>query len=92
MNSAYNIIRTLVRTEKGTMLEGERKYLFQVDSRANKIQIKKAVEELYKVHVQDVNTSNVPGKSKVVRREAGFTTAWKKAIVTLKDGQKIEVT
>ena len=92
MNNSYNIIRTLVRTEKGTMLEPERKYLFQVDPRANKIQVKKAVEELYKVKVQDVNTSNVPGKNKVVRREAGMTTAWKKAVVTLKEGQKIEVT
>jgi len=92
MNNSYNIIRTLVRTEKGTMLEAERKYLFQVDFKANKIQIKKAVEELYKVRVQDVNTSTVPGKKKVVRREAGFTTPWKKAVVTLKEGQKIEVT
>jgi len=92
MTNSYNIIRTLVRTEKGTMLEPERKYLFQVDPRANKVQIKKAVEEIYKVHVQDVNTSNVPGKMKVVRRDTGRTTAWKKAVVTLKEGQKIEVT
>jgi len=91
-NNSYNVIRTLIRTEKGTMLESERKYLFQVDSRANKIEIKRAVEELYNVKVQDVNTSHVPGKMKVVRRAAGSTTPWKKAVVTLKDGQKIEVT
>lgn len=92
MNNSYDIIRTLVRTEKGTMIEPERKYLFQVNKGANKIQIKKAVEEIYNVKVQDVNTCIVRGKQKRVRREVGNTTPWKKAIVTLKEGQKIEVT
>lgn len=92
MITCYDIIKTLVRTEKGTMLESQRKYLFQVAKNSNKIEIKKAVEEIYKVKVQAVNTSIVRGKLKRVRQEQGSTTPWKKAIVTLKDGQKIEVT
>ena len=92
MITCYDIVKTLVRTEKGTMLEPERKYLFQVAKSSNKIEIKKAVEEIYKVKVQDVNTSIVRGKLKRVRQEQGRTAAWKKAVVTLKDGHKIEVT
>ncbi len=92
MITCYDIIKTLIRTEKGTALEAERKYLFQVAKRSNKIEIKKAIEEIYKVKVQAVNTSVVRGKLKRVRQEQGSTTPWKKAIVTLKEGQKIEVT
>ena len=92
MITCYDIIKTLVRTEKGAMLEPDRKYLFQVAKKANKIEIKKAIEEIYKVKVQDVNTSIVRGKLKRVRQEQGSTTPWKKAVVTLKEGQKIEVT
>jgi large subunit ribosomal protein L23 len=90
--TCYDIIKTLVRTEKGTMLEPDRKYLFHVAKSSNKIEIKKAVEEIYKVKVQDVNTTIVRGKLKRVRQEQGSTTPWKKAIVTLKVGQKIEAT
>ena len=92
MITCYDIIKTLVRTEKGTFLEPERKYLFKVATNSNKIEIKKAIEEIYKVKVQDVNTSIVHGKLKRVRQEQGSTTSWKKAVVTLKEGQKIEVT
>ena len=92
MITCYDIIKTLVRTEKGTVLESERKYLFHVAKKSNKIEIKKAIEEIYKVKVQDVNTSIVRGKLKRVRQEQGSTTPWKKAIITLKEGQKIEVT
>lgn len=92
MKTCYDIINTLVRTEKGTALEQQRKYLFQVAKRANKVEIKKAVEEIYKVKVQSVNVTVVPGKLKRVRQEQGSTTPWKKAFVTLKEGQKIEVT
>lgn len=92
MITCYDIIKSLVRTEKGTMLEPDRKYFFQVAKNANKIEIKKAVEEIYKVKVQDVNTGIMCGKLKRVRQEQGHTTPWKKAIVTLKEGQKIEVT
>ena len=92
MKTSYDIIKTLVRTEKGTSLEPQRQYLFEVDRKANKVEIRKAVEEVYKVKVQAVNTIVVPGKPKQVRRELGYTSSWKKAIVTLQEGQKIEAT
>lgn len=92
MITCYDIIKNLVRTEKGTMIEPDRKYLFKVARSANKIEIGKAVEEIYKVKVQDVNTSIVRGKLKRVRQQQGSTTPWKKAVVTLQEGQKIEVT
>ena len=92
MITAYDVIKTLLRTEKSTFFEPERKYLFHVNRDANKLQIKKAVEEIYKVKVQDVNTSVAPGKRKRVRQQMGYTSDWKKAMVTLQEGQKIEVT
>jgi len=91
MSEAYQVIRTLLRTEKGVDLSTNHKYLFTVRKDANKIQIKKAVEDVYKVKVQDVNTQVVPGKAKRVRHQLGKTPDWKKAIVTLKDGQKIDL-
>lgn len=92
MMHSYDVVKNLVRTERATSLEPQRKYLFQVANDANKVQIRKAVEEIYKVKVESVNTLLVPGKLRRVRQELGRTTAWKKAIVTLKEGQKIEVT
>ena len=90
MLTCYDILKALVRTEKGTFLtEKQRKYLFRVADDATKIDIKRAVEEIYKVKVDCVNTSAVPGKLKRVRSRAGYTTGWKKAIVTLQEGQKI---
>ncbi len=92
MITSYDVIKTLVRTEKGTTLEPHRQYLFHVAKSATKIDIKRAVEDLYKVKVQDVHTIIMPGKRKRVRQDFGYTTDWKKAIVTLAEGQKIEVT
>lgn len=92
MITCYDIVKNLVRTEKGTMIEPQRKYVFQVAPHANKVAVRKAVEEIYKVKVDSVNTSMVPGKLKRVRQEQGKTTPWKKAVVTLKEGHKIEVT
>ncbi len=91
MKTSYDIVKNLLRSEKGTKLESYRKYIFQVAYSAGKIDIKKAVEEIYKVNVQDVNTTINPGKSRMVRREIGYKPDWKKAIVTLKEGQKIEI-
>ena len=91
MKISYDIVKTLLRTEKGTMLEETRKYLFHVASVANKVEIKKAVEEIYNVKVENVNTCLMPGKLKRVRHQLGKTPDWKKAVVTLKEGQKIEV-
>jgi large subunit ribosomal protein L23 len=67
------------------------KYLFWVDKNANKIEIRKAVEGIYKVTVNNVNTLKVKGKPKRVRYTMGRTSDWKKAIVTLKEGDKIDV-
>lgn len=92
MKTSFDIVHTLIRTEKGTGLEPDRKYFFQVQRDANKVQIKKAVEEIYKVKVQDVNTAIVAGKRKRVRQDFGHTPAWKKAVVTLREGSKIDVT
>ncbi len=92
MKTSYDIIQTLVRTEKATVLEAKRKYFFQVASQANKMEIKKAIEEIYNVKVAQVNTMVMPHKLKRVRQEFGETSPWKKAIVTLKEGQKIDVT
>ncbi len=90
MITCYDIVKNLVRTEKGTSLAPQRKYLFRVASSATKIDVKRAVEEIYKVKVQDVNTVAMRGKLKRVRVKAGYTNDWKKAIVSLKEGQKIE--
>ena len=92
MKTSYEIIKTIIRTEKGSRFEAGGKYYFEADRGANKIQIKKAVEELYKVKVDRVHTVKMPPKPKRVRMQLGHTRAWKKAIVTLKEGQKIEVT
>ena len=91
MNYAQDIIKALIRTEKSAAVEPKGKYLFLVESKANKIQIKRAVEAVYKVKVNDVNTFISPGKLKRVRHHLGKTSDLKKAIVTLKEGQKIEV-
>lgn len=90
MITCYDIVKTLVRSEKSSILEKERKYLFRVATVATKVDVKRAVEEIYKVKVDAVNTVNVPGKLKRVRARSGYTTGWKKAIVSLKEGQKIE--
>lgn len=90
MNSSYTIIKSLIRTEKTTLQEPQGKYLFLVSPAANKIQIRRAIEEIYKVKVQGVNTFVSQGKLKRVRHQLGRTPATKKAIVTLKEGQKIE--
>jgi large subunit ribosomal protein L23 len=91
MKSSYQIIKALLRTEKSTMQEPERKYLFLVDKQAQKIEIKKAVQEIYKVKVNKVNTLILPGKLRRVRYKLGRTPDYKRAIVTLAEGQKIEV-
>ncbi len=93
MNS-FEIIKTVRVTEKGT-LQGEKlnQYTVVADRRANKIQIRQAVQELFKVKVLRVNTLNVRGKFRRQRTsQAGKAPDWKKAIVTLKVGDKISLT
>ncbi len=89
--TTISILNTMLRTEKGGAQVEQNKYLFSVKKSANKIQIKKAVEDFYKVKVAAVNTQVVVGKLKRVRTQLGHTPDWKKAVVTLKTGQKIEL-
>lgn len=93
MKSPYNIIKSLVRTEKETeLLLPFNKYVFLVSMDANKIEIKRAVEEIYKVKVDTVNTNIRRGKQRRVRYQLGLTPDEKRAIVTLKEGHKIDLT
>lgn len=88
----YDIIKSPLITEKGARQSGDNKYYFRVHPNASKHQVKDAVEKIFNVKVLDVNTLNVLGKWKRVRIQPGKTSDWKKAIVTLKEGQKIELT
>ena len=92
MHEPFDIVQTVRLTEKATLLsEKENKYVFQVAPRANKFQIKAAVEALMKKKVVAVNTMNYAGKSKRNKRaDAGRTVHWKKAVVTLAEGEKID--
>ena len=91
MRESASILKTLLRTEKGSIQALSNKYLFSVRKDANKIQIKRAVEDSYKVKVDKVNTQVTPGKAKRVRQQMGMTPEWKKAVVTLKTGHKIDL-
>ena len=86
----YEVLRRPLITEKNTTLQEQNKYVFEVAKEANKPQIKQAVEKAFKVKVTTVNMIMVPGKSKRVGRRLVQTQPWKKAIVTLKTGDKIE--
>ncbi|MBM4147438.1 MAG: 50S ribosomal protein L23 [Lentisphaerae bacterium] len=94
MKDAGDIIRDIQATEKSAGLgEKQRKYFFRVAPDANKIEIKRAVEELFKVSVAEVNTMNYFGKKKRVRGpKYGRKPDWKRAVVTLKEGGKIDLT
>jgi large subunit ribosomal protein L23 len=93
MNS-FEIIKTVRVSEKGTIQsEKYNQYTVVADRRATKTQIRQAVQELFKVKVLKVNTGNVLGKARrQMTRQAGFSPDWKKAIVTLKKGDKISLT
>jgi len=87
----YGIIRRPIVTEKGTILRDENnQLLFEVDSRSNKSEIKKAVEKLFKVKVLSVQTQNRLGKRKRLGKFVGRRKNWKKAIVTLKEGDRVD--
>jgi len=90
MRDARDVLKRPVISEKSVGLVEENKYTFWVNPDANKIEIGSAVEKLFKVTVLEVRTMNVQGKIKRVGRYAGKTAARKKAIVTLKAGDKIE--
>lgn len=88
----HSIIKRPLITEKSTNARDEgNKYIFEVDKRANKIEIGNAVEKIFKVKVIDVRTMNMSGKKKRMGRIVGQKNDWKKAIVTLAEGNTIEM-
>ena len=91
MSSLYEVLRRPVITEKNTALQEQDKYTFEVTRGADKHTIKQAVEKAFKVKVVSVNVMNVPGKTRRVGRRQVETGPWRKAIVTLKHGQKIQL-
>ena len=88
----YEVIQEPLITEKGTNQEKAGKYFFRVRRDAKKHEIREAVERIFNVKVDKVNTMIIGGKWKRVRFQPGQTSDWKKAVVTLKAGQKIELT
>jgi len=91
MNEPTRVILSLVVTEKAERLKAEQsRYTFKVARTANKIEVRDAVERLFKVHVRDVHVMNYLGKMRRMGRFAGRRPDWKKAVVTLKKGERIE--
>jgi large subunit ribosomal protein L23 len=91
MNDIYDIIRKPCLTEKGmTLQEMNNQVVIKVNPRANKIEIKNAVEKLFNVKVDNVRTANMHGKQKRMGLRTGRCSDWKKAIVTLSEGHKID--
>ena len=91
MNNYRDIIKAPIITEKSSTLAQNNTYVFSVDIHANKTQIKEAIEKIFSVKVENVNTINVKPKKKRVGRYAGKTQRVKKAIVKLKEGSSIEL-
>lgn len=91
MRTERDILIKPIMTEKSLENSTLNKYTFQVDTRANKIEIRKAVEKIFNVKVTKVNTLMVRGKKRRRGRYEGVTPNWKKAIVTLKKGHRIEI-
>jgi large subunit ribosomal protein L23 len=91
MKDIYRVVASPLITEKGTLVNQQgNQVLFRVDPRATKTEIRQAVETLFKVHVEKVRTANYLGKERRVGRNAGRRPAWKKAYVTLAQGQRID--
>ena len=87
----YEVLRRPLVTEKNATLQAQGKYAFEVAGEANKEQIKQAIEKAFKVTVTQVNVMTVSGKRKRVRGRMTLSPSWKKAVVTLKPGDKIEI-
>jgi len=91
LGDAYKVLKEPHISEKATVLADQNKYIFKIYSQANKIETKKAIENLYGVRVKDVNIINVHRKKRILRGIEGFKSGYKKAIVTLEKGEKIEI-
>ncbi len=93
LSNVYISIKSPLITEKATKLSAQNKYVFWVGKRSNRIEVKRAIEAIYKVKVTKVNIINMKGKTKRLRwNQEGKTPAWKKAIVTLREGDTIKIT
>ena len=90
-SKSYRVIVGPHVTEKASLLQQEGKYAFRVQSKANKIEIKRAIENLYKVKVSMVHLMHAPAKHRQVGRHQGERAGYKKAIVTLRKGEKIDI-
>jgi large subunit ribosomal protein L23 len=86
----YEVLRRPLITEKSTALQAQNKYAFEIADKANKLMIKQAVEKSFKVKVKRVNVITMKGKTRRAGRRMIKTEPWKKAIVTLQAGDKIE--
>ena len=91
MKDVYQVVRRALVTEKSSLMRERNKYVFEVDRRAGKPEIKSAIEEIFKVTVTDVKTMNMRGKVKRLGRYEGKRPDWKKAIVTLAEGNSIDL-
>jgi len=88
---SYTLVQEPIISEKSNFLGAQNKYVFRVMNNANKPEIKRSIEGIYGVNVVSVNMINVPGKKRRVGRVEGFKKGFAKAIVTIKEGQKIEL-
>ena len=91
MNSYRDIIDSPIITEKSATLEPNGTYVFKVNVKANKTQIKQAIEKIFNVHVKEIRTINVKPKKRRVGRYTGLTNRCKKAIVKLAEGEEINL-
>jgi large subunit ribosomal protein L23 len=87
----YEVLRRPIVTEKGTLMAEHNQYAFEVHLNANKSMVREAVERRFGVTVLQVNVMRMPGKTRRFGRRVSTTSSWKKAIVTLAQGQTIEV-
>jgi large subunit ribosomal protein L23 len=87
----YEVLRRPLITEKNAALQAQGKYAFEVAGEANKEQVKQAVEKAFNVTVTQVNVITVPGKGRRMRGRVVVSPSWKKAVVTLRPGDKIEI-
>lgn len=88
MKNPRDLIKRPLITERSSEMMADKKYVFEVDLRANKTQIKQAIEQIFKVKVVQVNTMRMPAKPKRYGRYNGYTSEWKKAIVSLSPDSK----
>jgi len=89
--TAYRILKSPHVTEKAAVLAEWNQYVFEVTPESNKIEVKKAIEDLYGIDVEQIRIVNIPRKIRIFRGKKGWKHGYKKAIVKIKKGQKIEV-